>query len=151
MCRAQSCCCSFHKVCEVKKVSAMNLKPFIHTWHWSVHACMHTLMHACMHTLTHSLTHSLIHSDCSENWVLILVGMKVLWEEESFQLLKGVICSEHYWFLLAPFAVKFELLFLCILGGLPLLTRKRLVAAWVFVIFIGGFELLNCNPLQSNS
>ena len=31
----------------------------------------------CMHAYTHK--------DCSRNWVLKLVGMKILWEEEGFQ------------------------------------------------------------------
>ena len=31
---------------------------------------------------THMHTHA--HNDCSKNWVLILVGMKILWEEEGF-------------------------------------------------------------------
>ena len=32
---------------------------------------------------THTRTHT--HNNCSRNWVLILVGMKILWEEEGFQ------------------------------------------------------------------
>ena len=34
------------------------------------------------HTRTHARTHT---TDCSRNWVLILVRMEILWEEESFQ------------------------------------------------------------------
>ena len=35
----------------------------------------HTHMHACAHTYT----------DCSRNWVLILIKIEILWEEEGFQ------------------------------------------------------------------
>ena len=31
-------------------------------------------------------THVCTHNDCSRNWVLILVGMEILWEEEGFSL-----------------------------------------------------------------
>ena len=37
----------------------------------------HTWACACTHTHTHTHTHN----DCSRNWVLILVGAKILWEE----------------------------------------------------------------------
>ena len=30
-------------------------------------------------------THTHTHTDCSRNWVLILVRMEILWEEEGFQ------------------------------------------------------------------
>ena len=36
--------------------------------------------HTCARTHTHNT-----HTDCSRNWVLILVGAKILWEEEGFQ------------------------------------------------------------------
>ena len=39
------------------------------------------MIHACTHIHTHTHTHN----DCSRNWVLILVGAKILWEEEGFQ------------------------------------------------------------------
>ena len=35
------------------------------------------------HARTHARTHTL--TVCSRNWVLILVGMKILWGEEGFQ------------------------------------------------------------------
>ena len=34
---------------------------------------------------THTHTHTHTHTDCSRNWVLILVRMEILWEEEGFQ------------------------------------------------------------------
>ena len=37
------------------------------------------------HTHTHARTHARTHNDCSRNWVLILVGAKILWEKEGFQ------------------------------------------------------------------
>ena len=39
----------------------------------------HTRARARAHTHTHTYT------DCSRNWVLILVRMEILWEEEGFQ------------------------------------------------------------------
>ena len=45
----------------------------------SVDIKTHTNTHARTHARTHTLT------VCSRNWVLILVGMKILWEEEGFQ------------------------------------------------------------------
>ena len=30
-------------------------------------------------------THTHTHNDCSRNWVLILVGVEIFWEEEGFQ------------------------------------------------------------------
>ena len=57
------------------------------------HACAHTHTHTHARTHTHALTrthactHTHTHSDydCSRNWVLMLVGTKILWEEEGFQ------------------------------------------------------------------
>ena len=40
--------------------------------------CMHTHTHICMHILY-------THNDCSRNWVPILAGVEILWEEDSFQ------------------------------------------------------------------
>ena len=37
------------------------------------------------HTHIHTHTHTHPHSDCRRNWVLILVRMEILWEEEGFQ------------------------------------------------------------------
>ena len=34
---------------------------------------------------THTHTHTYTHTDCSRNWVLILVGAEILWQEEGFQ------------------------------------------------------------------
>ena len=45
----------------------------------------HARTHARTHTHTHTHTHTSTHSDCSRNWVLILVRMEILWEEEGFQ------------------------------------------------------------------
>ena len=39
----------------------------------------------CMHP-SHPHTHTHTPNDCSRNWVLILVGVEILWEEEGFQL-----------------------------------------------------------------
>ena len=36
-------------------------------------------------TNTYTHTHAHTHIDCSRNWVLILVGVKILWEEEGFR------------------------------------------------------------------
>ena len=36
-----------------------------------------------MHERTHTHTHT--HNDCSKNWVLILVEVEILWEEDGFQ------------------------------------------------------------------
>ena len=36
-------------------------------------------------THTHTHTHTYIYTDCSRNWVLILVRVEILWEEEGFQ------------------------------------------------------------------
>ena len=33
----------------------------------------------------HTHTHTHAYTDCSRNWVLILVRMEILWEEEGFQ------------------------------------------------------------------
>ena len=49
----------------------------------SVDIKIHTHTHT--HTHTHARTHAHTHCDCSRNWVLILVGMKILWKEEGFQ------------------------------------------------------------------
>ena len=38
----------------------------------------HTHTRACAHTHTHT------HTDCSRNWVLVLVRMEILGEEEGF-------------------------------------------------------------------
>ena len=35
---------------------------------------------------THTRTHTHSHIDCSRNWVLILVRMEILWQEEGFSL-----------------------------------------------------------------
>ena len=43
--------------------------------HWSVSN------NAYMRARTHTT-----HNDCSRNWILILVRMEILWEEEGFQL-----------------------------------------------------------------
>ena len=51
--------------------------------------------HSHTHT-THAHTHT--HNDCSRNWVLILVGLKILWEEEGFQ----VLSSDNHKFLMCP-------------------------------------------------
>ena len=37
-----------------------------------------------METHTHARTHT--HSDCSRNWVLMLAGVEILWEEEGFRV-----------------------------------------------------------------
>ena len=37
------------------------------------------------HARTHARSHIHTHSDCSRNWVLILVGAEILWEEQGFQ------------------------------------------------------------------
>ena len=44
-------------------------------WQWSVSYIIHVRAHAHTHT----------DYDCSRNWILILVGAKILWEEEGFQ------------------------------------------------------------------
>ena len=44
----------------------------------SIYIKYYTEKHA-LHTHTHT------HNDCSRNWVLILVGIKILWEEDGFQ------------------------------------------------------------------
>ena len=41
-----------------------------------------TYMRECVRT--HAHTHTLTHYDCSWNLVLILFGVKILWEEEGF-------------------------------------------------------------------
>ena len=41
--------------------------------------------HTHTHTYTHTYTHTHTYTDCSRNWVLILVRMEILWEEEGFQ------------------------------------------------------------------
>ena len=43
----------------------------------------HTHVHALTHAHTHTHTHA--HNDYSRNWVLILVGVEILWKEEGFQ------------------------------------------------------------------
>ena len=63
----------------------------------------HTRMHARTHTCTHARahTHTHIYNDSSRNWVPILVGMKILWEEEGFQFgfkrWKGWAVSKVLW------------------------------------------------------
>ena len=42
--------------------------------------------HAHTHTHTHTHTHSHTNNDCSRNWVLILVGVRILWGEDGFQV-----------------------------------------------------------------
>ena len=44
---------------------------------------MYTHTHSLSHTHTHTHTHT--HNDCSRNWVLILVRIEILREEEGFQ------------------------------------------------------------------
>ena len=51
--------------------------------HWSVSYIIHARAQAHTHTHTHAHTHT--DYDCSRNWVNILVGAKILWEEEGFQ------------------------------------------------------------------
>ena len=45
----------------------------------NTHTHTHTHAHAHAHTHTHT------HNDCSRDWVLILVRMEILREEEGFQ------------------------------------------------------------------
>ena len=48
----------------------------------------HTHTHTHTHARTHARTHAHIHTHthgCSRNWVLILDGAEILWEEEGFQ------------------------------------------------------------------
>ena len=56
-------------------------------------------LHKVLYGNTHTHTHT--HNDCSRNWVLILVGMKILWEEEGFQFgferSKGWAVSKVLW------------------------------------------------------
>ena len=40
-------------------------------------------LHKVLYGNTH--THAHTHNDCSRNWVLILVGAKIVWQEEGFQ------------------------------------------------------------------
>ena len=49
----------------------------------STHTHTHTHTHTYTHTHTHTHTHA--RNDCSRNWVLILAGVEILWEEEGFQ------------------------------------------------------------------
>ena len=51
------------------------------------HAHAHTHTHTHSHTLTHARARARarVYTDCSRNWVLILVRMEILWEEEGFQ------------------------------------------------------------------
>ena len=42
-------------------------------------------VHTHTHTYTHTQTHTHTHNDCSRNWVLILAGAEILWEEEGFK------------------------------------------------------------------
>ena len=42
-------------------------------------------MHARMHSHTHTHTHTHTHIMTSRNWVLILVRVEILWEEDGFQ------------------------------------------------------------------
>ena len=57
--------------------------------HARTHAHAHTRTHARTHTHTHTHAHTHTHThtdyDCGRNWVLILVGTKILWEEKGFQ------------------------------------------------------------------
>ena len=52
---------------------------------------METHTHTHTHTRTlkalygNAHTHTCTHNDCSKNWVLILVGAEILWEEDGFQ------------------------------------------------------------------
>ena len=55
------------------------------TTHTHTHARTHALTHARTHAHTHTHTHTHTHSDCSRNWVLVLVRMEILGEEEGFQ------------------------------------------------------------------
>ena len=52
-----------------------------------------------MHART--LTHTHTHNDCSRNWVLISVGVEILWEEEGFQFgfkrWRGWVMSKVLW------------------------------------------------------
>ena len=41
--------------------------------------------HTHTNTCTRAHTHTHTHNDCSRNWVLILVGVEILREEEGFQ------------------------------------------------------------------
>ena len=45
----------------------------------------YTETHTHTHTHTHPHTHTHTHNDCSRNWVLLLVRMAILGEEEGFQ------------------------------------------------------------------
>ena len=46
---------------------------------------------------THTHTHTHTHTDCSKNWVLILVGMKILWEKGGFKRWQGCAVSKVLW------------------------------------------------------
>ena len=52
--------------------------------HTHTHTHTYTHMRTRSHRETHTHTH--VHNGCSRNWVLILVGVEILWEEEGFQL-----------------------------------------------------------------
>ena len=64
------------KTIYIKYYLKINLKIIIIKTHYK-HA--HTRTHAHTHAHTHTYT------DCSRNWVLILVRMEILWEDEGFQ------------------------------------------------------------------
>ena len=76
--------------------------------HTHMHAHTPARTHACTHARTHARTHThtqCAHNDYSRNWVLILVGVAILWEEEGFQRChfwkksgdkkSGHKCSDH--------------------------------------------------------
>ena len=55
--------------------------------HTHIHTHTHTHTHTHIHTHTHTHTHTYSHTctQCCRNWVLILVRVEILWEEEGFQ------------------------------------------------------------------
>ena len=54
--------------------------------HTTVNSNMHdTDQYHTSYMRAHTHTHSHTDYDCSRNWVLILVGVKIMWEEEGFQ------------------------------------------------------------------
>ena len=55
----------------------------LHKCYMESHTRTHTRIHARTHAHTRAHTHT--YSDCSRNWVLILVGAEILWGEECFQ------------------------------------------------------------------
>ena len=45
---------------------------------------LHKVLYGNTHTHTHTHTHIHTHTDYSRKWVLILVGVEILWKEEGF-------------------------------------------------------------------